>query len=99
MVCNFLKIKGYHIKRFDIALLESAIQNLFKEGLMKTFWRIVAMMLFVVGLAFADAPTDFASAIPSTLIPDGFWQLVGVVFTAVATVWGITKGIRLFKKA
>ena len=67
---------------------------------MKTFFRVLFMMLFFLGLAFASsAPTDFASAIPSSLIPDGFWQLVGVVFTAVGTVWGITKGIRLFKKA
>ena len=72
----------------------------FKEDLMKTFLRVFFMMLLFVGFSFASsAPTDFASAIPSTLIPDGFWQLVGVAFTAVGTIWGVTKGIRLFKKA
>ncbi len=57
------------------------------------------LFIFSVGAFASSAPTDFASAIPSTLIPSGFWQLVGVVFTAVGTIWGITKGIRLFKKA
>jgi len=63
-------------------------------------FRVLAfLMLMALGAFASSAPTDFASAIPSTLIPSGFWQLVGVVFTAVATVWGITKGIRLFKRA
>jgi len=63
----------------------------------KIYLAFVALM--ASSAAFADAPTDFASALPATLIPDGFWSLVGIVFTAVATIWGITKGIRLFKKA
>jgi len=70
---------------------------------MKSFLaRFLAFMLLLALGAFAattGAPTSFASAIPSSLIPSGFWQLVGVVFTAVAAVWGVTKGIRLFKKA
>lgn len=65
-----------------------------------TFFKVLMLLLLFAGVSFASsAPTDFASAIPSTLIPSGFWQLVGVVFTAVGTIWGITKGIRLFKRA
>ena len=60
---------------------------------------LVMLTLGAVGAFASSAPTDFASAIPTTLIPDGFWQMVGVVFAAVAAVWGVTKGIRLFKKA
>jgi hypothetical protein len=56
--------------------------------------------LLFIGFAHASStPTDFASAIPTSLIPTGFWQMVGVVFAAVAAVWGVTKGIRLFKRA
>ena len=60
---------------------------------------LVMLTLGAVGAFASSTPTDFASAIPTTLIPDGFWQMVGVVFAAVAAVWGVTKGIRLFKKA
>lgn len=68
---------------------------------MKKFVMLLLAMLFfgAIGAFASSAPTDFASSIPASLIPDGFWQLVGVVFTAVAAVWGVTKGIRLFKKA
>jgi len=68
----------------------------------KLLLKLGAFLSVLSMAAFADgstAPTDFASALPASLIPDGFWSLVGIVFTAVATVWGITKGIRLFKKA
>jgi len=70
-----------------------------KKG-MKLFMMLLAMLtLGAIGAWASGTPTDFASAIPASLIPSGFWQLVGVVFTAVAAVWGVTKGIRLFKKA
>jgi len=68
---------------------------------MKKYLMILLSIMFLgaIGAFASTAPTDFASAIPTTLIPDGFWTMVGVVFTAVAAVWGVTKGIRLFKKA
>ena len=59
----------------------------------------LAMMFAFAVAAIACAATDFASALPATLIPDGFWGMVKIVFLAVAAVWGVTKGIRLFKKA
>lgn len=60
---------------------------------------LLIAMMFGLAIAANAAATDFASALPSTLIPDGFWGMVQIVFLAVAAVWGVTKGIRLFKKA
>ena len=65
----------------------------------KILLMVLLFVTFGAASAFAAAPTSFATAIPTTLIPSGFWQMVGVVFTAVAAVWGVTKGIRLFKRA
>jgi len=65
----------------------------------------ILMMLFALLMIAVDAnatttgATSFATALPSTLIPTGFWSMVQIVFLAVAAVWGVTKGIRLFKKA
>jgi len=66
---------------------------------MKRLFLLLLAMMFALGVAANAAPTDFATALPSTLIPDGFWGMVQIVFLAVAAVWGVTKGIRLFKKA
>jgi len=64
----------------------------------------ILMMLFALLMVAVDAnaattATSFATALPSTLIPTGFWSMVQIVFLAVAAVWGVTKGIRLFKRA
>lgn len=66
---------------------------------MKRLLMLLMAMMFAFSIAANAAPTDFASALPTTLIPDGFWGMVKIVFLAVAAVWGVTKGIRLFKKA
>lgn len=76
------------------------LQNFYKGDFsMKKLKMLLLAMMFMFAIGANAAPTDFASALPSTLIPDGFWGMVQIVFLAVAAVWGVTKGIRLFKKA
>lgn len=62
----------------------------------------LVLLLFAIAmmaLTANAAPTDFASAIPSSLIPTGFWQLVLLVFGLVATIGGIVAGISLMKRS
>jgi hypothetical protein len=56
--------------------------------------------LTVLGGSVANAaPTDFASALPTSLLPDGFWGLVALVLGAVVTVGGVILGIGLIKRS
>jgi len=65
------------------------------------FYKLLAMLLAMLLLAFNAhaSATDFASALPSSLIPTGFWSLVGLVFGVVVTIGGIVIGIKLMKRA
>ncbi len=50
--------------------------------------------------AFASGtPTDFASALPTSLIPTGFWSLVFLVFGLAVTIGGVLIGLKLLKRA
>ena len=63
---------------------------------------VMLMMLLTLGAVsvFASgAPTDFASALPASLIPSGFWSLVGLIFGVIVTIGGIVIGIKLMRKA
>ena len=62
------------------------------------------LMLFIsLGLfsidAFAAGATDFATAIPTSLLPTGFWTLAALVMGVVVTVGGVVIGIKLMKRA
>jgi len=48
--------------------------------------------------AFAGA-TDFQSAIPTSLLPTGFWTLAALVMGVVVTIGGVVIGIKLMKRA
>lgn len=65
---------------------------------MKFLFSLLALLGLTAVSALA-APTDFASAIPTSLIPDGFWSLVLLVFGLVATIGGIVAGIGLMKRS
>lgn len=45
------------------------------------------------------AATNFADAVPSSLLPDGFWPLVALVMTTVVAIGGVVIGIKLTRKA
>lgn len=65
---------------------------------MKIFLTMLLMMaLFAVGAE--AAATSFTTALPSSLMPDGFWTLVALVFGVVVTMGGIVMGIKLMKRA
>ena len=59
---------------------------------------MLAMMLAFASQAMAGA-TDFASAIPTSLLPTGFWTLAALVLGVVATIGGVILGIKLMKRA
>ncbi len=60
---------------------------------------LAMLALLMIAITANAAPTDFASAIPSSLIPAGFWSLVLLVFGLVATIGGIVAGIGLMKRS
>lgn len=60
------------------------------------FSMLLAMFL---GATNVFATNDFSAALPSSLLPDGFWTLVGLVFGVVVTIGGIVIGIKLMKRA
>lgn len=49
-------------------------------------------MLLFSGLLQA-APTDFSSALPTTLIPDGFWSLTALALALVVAIAGVSIAI------
>lgn len=49
--------------------------------------------------AFATAPTDFTTALPTSLIPDGFWTLAALSIGLVVAVAGVGLAIKLIRKA
>jgi len=56
------------------------------------------MMLFSMDL-MAAATASFATSLPTSLLPTGFWTLVTLVFGVVVTIGGIVIGIKLMKRA
>jgi hypothetical protein len=64
----------------------------------KFFITLFAMLLLMASDAFASA-TDFATAIPTSLLPTGFWTLAALVMGVVVTVGGVILGIKLMKRA
>ena len=61
------------------------------------------MLMALMALGFqslmASSATSFETALPSSLIPTGFWRLVALVFGVVVTIGGIVIGIKLMKRA
>jgi len=64
----------------------------------KLFLTLLAALMLGFTNAFASA-TDFATAIPTTLLPTGFWTLAALVLGVVATIGGVILGIKLMKRA
>jgi len=56
-------------------------------------------MLSATIASAATAATSFATAIPTSLLPTGFWTLAALVLGVVATIGGVILGIKLMKKA
>ena len=54
--------------------------------------------LVISGVNAFASPTDFATALPSSLLPSGFWTLVGLVFGLAVTIGGVVVGLRLLKR-
>lgn len=63
-------------------------------------WIVTLLAMLTLGFsnAFAGA-TDFATAIPTSLLPTGFWTLAALVLGVVATIGGVILGIKLMKRA
>lgn len=59
----------------------------------------LVVALIAAGIFTSNAMADFAGSIPTSLIPDGFWTLVTLVFGVVVTISGIVIGIKLIKRA
>lgn len=55
--------------------------------------------LIAAGVFTSNAMADFSDAIPTSLLPDGFWTLATLVFGVVVTISGIVIGIKLIKRA
>ena len=64
----------------------------------KFFMTLFAFMALMATNAFAGA-TDFATAIPTSLLPTGFWTLAALVMGVVVTIGGIVIGLKLMKRA
>ncbi len=60
---------------------------------------LLAMLTLGAVSVFASSATDFATALPASLIPAGFWSLVGLIFGVIVTIGGIVIGIKLMRKA
>lgn len=65
---------------------------------MKFLFTLFAMLFAFLGQAFAAA-TDFTSSLPTSLLPDGFWPLVALVFGVLVTIGGVIIGMKLIKRA
>jgi len=66
---------------------------------MKKFIVMLLAMLSATIASAATAATSFATAIPTSLLPTGFWTLAALVLGVVATIGGVILGIKLMKKA
>ncbi|MBU1658344.1 hypothetical protein KKG72_04740 [bacterium] len=61
---------------------------------------IIAVFAIMFGMVqHASAATDFASALPTSLIPDGFWALAGLALALVIAIAGVTIAIKLIRRA
>ena len=60
---------------------------------------LLAMLTLGAVSVFASSPTDFATALPASLIPSGFWTLASLVFGVIVTIGGIVIGVKLMKRA
>ncbi len=66
---------------------------------MKKWFMTIFAMLFAFAISANAAATDFATAIPTSLLPTGFWTLAALVLGVVATIGGVILGIKLMKRA
>lgn len=66
---------------------------------MKKWLMMIFAMLFAFAVNASAAATDFATAIPTSLLPTGFWTLAALVLGVVATIGGVILGIKLMKRA
>lgn len=67
---------------------------------MKKIWlQLLALFAMFMGSSAFAAATDFASAIPTSLLPTGFWSLSALVLGVVATIGGVLLGIKLMRRA
>ena len=66
---------------------------------MKNFWLMLLAFMTIFGIDAMAAATDFATAIPTSLLPTGFWTLAALVLGVVATIGGVILGIKLMKRA
>lgn len=55
--------------------------------------------LLAAGVLSTNAMADFEGAIPTSLLPDGFWTLASLVFGVVVAIGGVVIGIKLIKRA
>lgn len=65
----------------------------------KKFMAKLLAFLMLALLGATNAYANFESAIPTSLLPEGFWTLAGLVFGVVVTISGIVIGIKLIKRA
>ena len=66
---------------------------------MKNFWLMLMAFFALFSTNVMAAATDFATAIPTSLLPTGFWTLAALVLGVVATIGGVILGIKLMKRA
>lgn len=58
----------------------------------------IAMLLAFTSNLMAAA-TDFASALPTSLLPTGFWGLILLLFAVVVSIGGVMLVIKLIRRA
>lgn len=66
---------------------------------MKSFLKFFALFMAMFTANLNAAATNFAEAAPTSLLPEGFWDLVLLVFALVVTIGGIIIAMKLIKRA
>ncbi|MGD9718166.1 MAG: hypothetical protein AB7U24_02910 [Sulfurimonadaceae bacterium] len=55
--------------------------------------------LLAAGVLSTNAFASFDTIIPTSLLPDGFWTLAGLVLGVVVSIGGVVIGIKLIRRA
>jgi len=64
----------------------------------KFIMAMFAMLMALTSQASATA-TDFASALPTSLVPDGFYGVVALIFGIVVVIAGVSVVVRMIKRS
>lgn len=64
----------------------------------KIFMMLLAFMFAFISKVSAAA-TDFASALPTSLVPDGFYGVVALIFGIVVVIAGVSVVVRMIKRS